>query len=894
MFKYAKIEFVKNEGIKKEDGKMNIKVVHPKHGTGYISLDTFKVFKMTQKKNYYMSESVNVYPQKPFFVLDDLMTLDEIKAKTSKIFPGGNLSLSHVNKSTYCIVDNYFISSPQQKAKLYVELNILFPVINEKQTKSAYVYLPNQHARNKPPRKITGQAGTRQFITAGVECSKSPVLEDVDREFDILNYAGCHLKLDKDIDIMKLSRKELFQLLPKTNDMDKTFYDRMAKYARSLGLTVVSFNNLINEKKYYFTKEDYEKVEPEHIHKKTIINILSRWYPTIWSDRKVRQFQDLFDVKPNVIIDRFDKSHIHKSNKYLVSTLPMGSGKTTQTVNYLKENEDKNILWLTPRRSLVNSTITKLRQEMKSEFSNYLEMMTAELKTERYKKSKMLINCESIHYTQKQKYEIVVIDEIETLFNTFYTTSTHKTNINKNWQTLKQHIKNAGKVIILDAFITSKVIDFIKGVDPTEQITIIGTNKKPQERKIYTFKKNKSVDSNLRQWIGKIIEKVKEDKKVFIFYPYGTKSSTNYKNILEIQGMLQRAMPSKNILTYYGDQGAEREKELLDVNTYWKEADIVLCNSKITVGVNFDICDWFDSVFLSVAGFSDARDVVQASYRLRNIKSNDIYLLWLSSWKPKYNYDGTIDYIKCPIFRNLQEQLFIEKTAPVQDAFKQFCSLCNYTFTDISPQVDKYLEKILDDIFTLKLNIANYENIRDTADGDGENMVECIKRIENRIFTSSSSLEDKLIYRKYHFKSLFIDGTPEDIIKDLWNSSTQNLIQPYTEYMNKKTPVNDLLDILDCDKIEEAIEKELSPEAVDLIGKYIREKSILKYSSLAVLQSFLNGFFFYEIIKTRRMKSRNVKRILNPKIQQVFDNLEKFLRIRREQIKLNSINFIDD
>ena len=51
-----------------------------------------------------------------------------------------------------------------------------------------------------------------------------------------------------------------------------------------------------------------------------------------------------------------------------------------------------------------------------------------------------------------------------------------------------------------------------------------------------------------------------------------------------------------------------------------------MTNNKINVGINYEKFD-FDSVYLSIAGFSSPRDIIQVSYRCRHIKSNNIYVI---------------------------------------------------------------------------------------------------------------------------------------------------------------------------------------------------------------------------------------------------------------------------
>ena len=137
---------------------------------------------------------------------------------------------------------------------------------------------------------------------------------------------------------------------------------------------------------------------------------------------------------------------------------------------------------------------------------------------------KLIICLNSLHYTDERKYKIVVIDEIETLLNKWFNNKTLNDSYAlklANWQRFLDIIKNADKVILLDAFTSKLTIDFINSVETIKNnYNIIELKENNVNRKIF-------LKSSFESWVNSIIETLKENKKAFIFYPF-KEGSSNY------------------------------------------------------------------------------------------------------------------------------------------------------------------------------------------------------------------------------------------------------------------------------------------------------------------------------------------------------------------------------
>ena len=84
-----------------------------------------------------------------------------------------------------------------------------------------------------------------------------------------------------------------------------------------------------------------------------------------------------------------------------------------------------------------------------------------------------MICLNSLMYCSERQYKVVVIDEVETFLNKWFNNETITDNISGLWETFINIIKNAEKVIFLDAFTSNNTINFIKSITDEKRIMIL-------------------------------------------------------------------------------------------------------------------------------------------------------------------------------------------------------------------------------------------------------------------------------------------------------------------------------------------------------------------------------------------------------------------------------------
>ena len=61
-------------------------------------------------------------------------------------------------------------------------------------------------------------------------------------------------------------------------------------------------------------------------------------------------------------------------------------------------------------------------------------------------------------------------------------------------------------------------------------------------------------------------------------------------------------MTTDTVMHYGGLDGAEKKRILSDINIHWK-VRVVMTNTAVTAGVDFNVSDWFDRLYACISGF---------------------------------------------------------------------------------------------------------------------------------------------------------------------------------------------------------------------------------------------------------------------------------------------------
>ena len=437
--------------------------------------------------------------------------------------------------------------------------------------------------------------------------------------------------------------------------------------------------------------------------------------------------------------------------KTIIFNYGMGAGKTTETIKYIKnellKKPDTKILFISPNITLSRGIHFRLNEEQLG-FEHY--DIDYKCKITRNKKqkhemalsTKLIICINSLHYLNNNRFDIVVYDESDTTLNKWFDNKTLSDNLVSSvdsWNIFNDLFMKSKKNIFLDAFITNLTLDYITAM-PNQTLKIFQRLEEKSDKSIFQI-------DTYNTWLQLIINTINENKKVYIFYPYNNGNS-KCESMNTIKRTIELRTNKKGIM-YNADVDDKIINELDDVANAWTNTDFIITNSKITVGINYEL-KGFDSVFLCVAGFSSPRDVLQSSARCRQIASNNIYIHFLDklntnkTFVPK-NYLIQNDII----YNNLTKNIIAEKTAPLKTIFYRFCKIAGY-----KSKVDHLLNEIKADI-DMNLN----ELIKDNALEISFNNIEEITNqeaiaIQDTIINNNCIFHDKLKLKKNFFEKV--------------------------------------------------------------------------------------------------------------------------------------------
>lgn len=397
-----------------------------------------------------------------------------------------------------------------------------------------------------------------------------------------------------------------------------------------------------------------------------IKQILEYYYPHIKKDIHYRKFADsfFFNRTSNSKIECITDKCYTTPHKFAIFNVGMGGGKTFKTIQNLHAYH--KICWIAPTKSLANNTYQRLN-EAGLGFKHYEHFNAKQKHAGELNNIARIIICQhSLHYCFTQKYDCIVIDEIETVLNNWYGEFINaRGNKLASWKHFLRIIQSAQKVILLDAFITKKTIDFC-----AESPIIFERINEPMTRTITYCEK-------FEEQVLAAISDLKKGMKLFIFYPYKNKSR-DYPSMETLFNMLQTESKTKGI--YYNADIDDKIKDgIKDVNKSWGDAKFIISNNMITCGVNYESED-FDKEYLFVAKHNSPRDVIQFSYRPRHLRTNKINVCYLGKMlaEDTWTDDRKTVMNNDPVYNKLFENILCEKKSPMKKTFQLFASKAHY------------------------------------------------------------------------------------------------------------------------------------------------------------------------------------------------------------------------
>lgn len=540
-------------------------------------------------------------------------------------------------------------------------------------------------------------------------------------------------------------------------------------------------------------------------------------------------------LKPDIFINRNEKAILIKSH--------LGTGKSSSMIAIIKKYilERKRILILTPRILYAVSNNSNLNNNINNDndVSNLIKNINNNLRKNKindikftlyndnkctFREDYLICQVESLHKIKIPDYDLVIADEIEGILERFNVNNLkcHKSNYINNYDTFEEIIVNCKKFIGCDAFINNTSINLINDLFKNDDKILIINEANPFNRKAINYEKKETLLNDIKDQLTK-------GKKIVLF-------TCSKNDVINYEEYFKQNFKNKNIICHHGEKIRNEQYEILeDVNKNWV-GDLLIYNSVITVGINFNI-KHYDQLYIIADSYINCRDIFQASQRVRHLNDDLLkyHIIAKDNKETLFNFDDIKNNIndKINLIReftnnnnlyeapewlknliiNLSYESYLNKYY-YESIYNYFLELCGYKKDGHVKDINKF--------YLNKLDKFKYESLKD--------YLEILKENENK---TNNEIREEITLKQ---KTGKITNIIENYIKEVIDF--ENIIN-----------VNGL----DIDKIN------------DLFGSYLN-KHHNHYRNIQILYNFRSG---QEAQEYYNRKYKNNLLIIKPIGQQI-------------------------
>jgi len=745
------------------------------------------------EKNHGIFEVIpSTFKRKVYFDIDGEpgLNLQEVKDAILTKFPNARMAISGsitLEKVSYhiCLTNYFFKNQDAQKCLIH-----WLTTLPENLGFDTKVYTTNRLMKCANQSKIDGRVQevhepkslVAHLILAGfdedardateLEFHKSLVqsfeyTHELESKLDILTVPQQALATPENFDLKTATRYQMLQILPNTargtdGSLDYKVQMMIMCWSKQNGISFEDFWNWASKKDDSPERfEKYKKLWDEKDYRysdKTIIELLKRFYPHIESRKNFVDDLKVFKTMccKGKYLQSTDLESAFEKSRLVYVSLQMGRNKTGGTLDWIKSLPSKTrVIWLSTRISYAENVADRLKE---IGFVNYKT-----LKDDFDKQSRLIISPQSFYKIGKAQYDVIVLDEVETIKSAWASDTTHTTkkanNLGSNWEKYESITRTASYCLLLDAIPNNSTVDFYSELR-NEQAVILGSDEPLQDRVIREFTGSKEVSDNVENWKTSIVEKLKAGKNLFIFYPFKRNGET-HTGIEQLAKIFSLAanIPESDYRTYHGDTSESLKRELGNVNDTWSKVRFVITNTAITVGVNFDVLEHFDEIYTNYPTFISPRDVIQNLGRIRqNIPINIVFSTNYSS----FEFVSPDLIRRNSSYRQYMNAYMIEHFSRGKKYFKEMAKLIGCSFTPAKYTRDEVefqrmikIEKETECLFRWGLIVDLNEN----------QMYDASQRADR----ATATMGDKLSLAKYFFRTKFEENTPDEVMELIWN-----------------------------------------------------------------------------------------------------------------------------
>lgn len=879
---------------------------HPIEGRFYGVASKIQMEKMISK-NVYLYEILSpLIKKKVYFDIDSKTdTLEECIKIIKQTFPNPNIQISGVKNpiekfSYHIVLSNYYVYDTtilKEFVKKYTDLGFdpcvynkynLFKCINQSKAKKdapiqEYISGDKKYTKHlvlmdfdKDAQIITELKEIKQTLEEIRKPENRNKLNKTKIELLEINESDIKHELPEDFDYINAKALQKLNTIPlnhrnTNNTLNHITIWKILVWAKNENIDFEDFWNWCKQKddsesrklryiNYYASASNY------NIQERFIDTILLKFYPYLKENNTEKQYRKLNEIVPTKLIQSnyLQGNHISSKRKISYLSIKMGGNKTGSVIDFIKDNykppeRGKRVLYIVPRISLAND-IQERFKKCDLDFVLYNQIDDKQLMGN---ENNLIICINSLIYLADCKYDLIIIDEIETIWEVF---SNGAKNLNNKassiWYLLCRLINDSEKTIVMDALMSMKTINTIQ-LMTTNGVSyeILTLSVQQEERKYIKYNSN-----DISGWFESITQSILNGEKVFIFMPYKTTYDYTKRDLrCGVQSLINylcekcNLIENEDIIGYYSEQ-KEQKANLNKINEIWGKAKCIVANTCISVGNNYSGND-FTKIFVYYSNWVVSRELIQIMYRIRNPIENIMHIYFEKKIPSIDRYKNHELGLENDAFKELKKGLIVEdKTDPLL-RMKILSKRCNiiesgvHIVSDVKQELD------------LSSFVISYDKVPDLSDDE-------YLHIKNNIQQGFVSLLERLKYEKYKLKKEFKYDTPEHVIKSFWE--TPLLINQLKKLENEYNIINEILIGLGHPKFIEFVEKhsmtDLSilhiPKHItnDMIKESFDLKNEIIDRGVNLVSRLINAYFNKRVMylcldKNKKYKKMYVKKI---------------------------------
>ena len=301
-----------------------------------------------------------------------------------------------------------------------------------------------------------------------------------------------------------------------------------------------------------------------------------------------------------------DLHELHYPDKYKIHTYNFRQSDIVHYLNMCGPSSHKKSLFIETFDHQTIYDIVHNRKTLRQYFQTYLDFYG----DKKVISNLLIMQAESSHklfdkdefgkiiFPYKALFDHVFMDEPEAVLTQFSSSATMTNKgislLYNNWEGMKYIIINCKSCFSCDAFYSAKTFDFFKSCGK-EPIVYKNTYSAiaAAGRKAYKYEKS---------WylVHKMFDLLKQGKK--IVFPTNSKTFALQLEQRITAFNTQQSVRGLQIVKYkiYTENTSNKERDELanNVNEIWISYDLIIYTPVITVGINFDVPEYFDVVFL--------------------------------------------------------------------------------------------------------------------------------------------------------------------------------------------------------------------------------------------------------------------------------------------------------